>query len=333
MTNMRNKLWLVMLLSSTLQLSKAQVDPHYTLYYVYPSFVNPALTGQFDGAVRASAIYRNQWGNVSTPFATPGISFDFNTNRKLNFGGNLLRQRAGTGGYTYTTAFGSISYSGVRFDNETKRIVFGMQAGMIQKRFDATKLTFGDQWNPVTGITSNPSADILQNNTTSGLDIGAGITYFDGAPNQKVNTFFGYSANHINKPKDQFKAFGDAKMPLRHTIHGGARVKLNEKTSITPNFLYLKQGSASEKMIGVYGETKLTATNDIMYGTNFRFNDAITPFVGFTFNNTMISASYDVNISDLGRVVKGTNSFELSFTFIKKRNTKTPEAEFVCPRL
>jgi type IX secretion system PorP/SprF family membrane protein len=295
--------------------------------------LNPALTGTFDGQLRASAIYRNQWGNVSTPFATPGVSLDMNTEKKINFGVNLMRQSAGTGGYTYTTATGNIAYTGVRFDNETKRVVFGMQAGIIQKRFDATKLTFGDQWNPVTGLTSNPTADVLRNNNTSSLDIGAGVMYFDGAPNKKANLFLGYSASHINRPKDQFKVFGDAKVPLRHTLHGGVKLKASEKTSVTPNVLYLKQGTASEKMIGLYAETKLNATNEIMYGTNFRLGDAITPFVGFTFNNTMLSASYDINISDLGRLAKGTNSFEISLTFIKRKAAKTPEAEFICPRL
>lgn len=312
----------------------AQVDPHYTLYYVYPSWLNPALTGAFDGQYRAAAIYRNQWGNVSTPFATPGISLDMNTNKNLNFGVSMLRQKAGTGGYTYTTGNASIAYTGVKFDNDMKRLVFGMQAGFVQKRFDATKLTFGDQWNPVTGFNpSTPTADVLRNNNTNTLDIGAGVMYFDATPGKKTNLFAGYSANHINQPKDQFSAFGGAKVPVRHTIHGGARINVNDRLSITPNVLYLKQGTASEKMIGLYGEIKATPMNNVIFGTNFRISDAVTPFVGFTFGNTMLSASYDINVSDLGRLVKGTNSFEISLTFIKKRTVKTPEAEFVCPRL
>jgi hypothetical protein len=43
--------------------------------------------------------------------------------------------------------------------------------------------------------------------------------------------------------------------------------------------------------------------------------------------------SYDINTSDLGRVVKGSNSFEISLSFTGKKNIKTPEVEFVCPRL
>ncbi len=67
---------LIFLSLTALQQVKAQ-DPHYTQYYVYPSWLNPALTGVFDGSTRVSAIYRNQWGNISTPYNTPGVSADF----------------------------------------------------------------------------------------------------------------------------------------------------------------------------------------------------------------------------------------------------------------
>jgi type IX secretion system PorP/SprF family membrane protein len=312
----------------------AQVDPHFTLYYVYPSWINPALTGAFDGELRASAIYRNQWGNVSAPFTTPGVSVDYNTSKKLNFGVNMLRQKAGNGGYSYTTANASLAYTGVTFNNETQRLVFGMQAGLVQKRFDISKLTFGDQWNPVTGITtSTPTAEQLRNNNNSSLDVGAGVMYYDATPNKKANIFAGYSAAHLTKQKDNFSAFGNQQVPVRHTMHGGVRINAGNNFTITPNFLYLKQGSASEKMIGAYGEYKASAKNDFIIGTNYRIGDAITPYVGLTFNNTMLSASYDINVSDLGQLVKGTNSFEISLTFLKKRNFKPTESNFVCPRL
>ena len=60
----------------------AQVDPHFTQYYVYPAWLNPALTGAFDGQYRVSGIYRSQWGNISSPFTTPGFSLEYTTERK-----------------------------------------------------------------------------------------------------------------------------------------------------------------------------------------------------------------------------------------------------------
>ena len=57
-------------------ITKAQVDPHFSQYYVYPSWLNPALTGAIDGDYRVSAIYRNQWGNIANGFSTIGLSGD-----------------------------------------------------------------------------------------------------------------------------------------------------------------------------------------------------------------------------------------------------------------
>jgi hypothetical protein len=70
-----------------------------------------------------------------------------------------------------------------------------------------------------------------------------------------------------------------------------------------------------------------------MLGANYRFDDALSPFVGFTHKGMVLGVSYDINTSDLGKVVKGSNSFEISLSFIGKKSVKTPEVEFVCPRL
>jgi hypothetical protein len=55
--------------------------------------------------------------------------------------------------------------------------------------------------------------------------------------------------------------------------------------------------------------------------------------VGFTYKNMVLGASYDVNTSELGRMTRGTNSFEISLSFIGRKALKTPEVEFVCPAL
>ena len=115
----------------------AQVDPHFSQYYVYPAWLNPALTGAFDGDYRISGIYRSQWGNISSPFTTPGVAVDFTTNKNSNFGASVLNQTAGDGGYNYLTAYASYSYTGVRFGpQENHRVAMGMQIGVIQRRFN-----------------------------------------------------------------------------------------------------------------------------------------------------------------------------------------------------
>lgn len=77
---------------------KAQVDPHFSQYYAYPLYLNPALTGIINGDYRATAIYRNQWSSIDKPFSTTGVSADMTTRKKLNLGINILNQTAGNGG-------------------------------------------------------------------------------------------------------------------------------------------------------------------------------------------------------------------------------------------
>lgn len=327
--------FLVLVMGLAVKESNGQVDPHFSQYYVYPAWLNPALTGAFDGDYRISGIYRSQWGNISSPFSTPGFSAEVTTNKNINLGLSVLNQTAGNGGYNYTTAYGNIAYTGLRFGvNETQRISFGFQAGLIQRRFDRSKLTFGDQWNPITGY--NPgttTSDVFIRNNSSVLDIGAGIMYFDAQPGKKANVFAGFSVSHLTQPDDKFSATGDEKFPMRYSAHGGLRISITDIFSITPNLLYLKQGSAEEKMIGAYGQYKASTDLDLMLGANYRFEDAISPFIGFAYRNMVLGASYDINTSDLGRLANGANSFEISLSFIGRKSAKTPEVEFVCPRL
>lgn len=332
---MRKSSILLMAVCLSAQLVKGQVDPHFSQYYVYPAWLNPALTGAFDGDYRVSGIYRSQWGNISSPFTTPGVAVDFTTNKNSNFGASVLNQSAGDGGYNYLTAYASYSYTGVRLGrNENHRIAMGMQIGVIQRRFNRSKLTFGDQWNPITGY--NPgatSAEAFSKTSATSFDAAAGILYYDAQPGKRLNVFGGFSAAHLTRPDDQFSESSTARLPIRYTAHAGVRITLSDVLSLTPNLLYLKQGTATEKMAGAYARLIAAPGTDVMLGANYRFKDALSPFVGFAHKNIVLGVSYDINTSDLGRMANGSNSFEISLSFIGRRSVKTPEVDFVCPRL
>jgi type IX secretion system PorP/SprF family membrane protein len=315
--------------------SRAQIDPHFSQYYVYPAWLNPALTGAFDGDYRLSAIYRTQWGNVTSPFSTFGAAADITTDRNFNFGASVLNQSAGDGGYNYTTGYANFAYTGVKFGaQQTHQLAFGMQLGFIQRKFDPSKLTFGDQWNPITGYNpGTPSADVLSRTSAMSFDAGAGVLYYDAQPGKKYNLFGGFSVAHLTRPKDQFSSKGDARFPMRYIGHAGVRLALSDKVSLTPNVMYMRQGSASEKMVGAYAQMNAAMNADFLLGANYRVKDAISAYAGFIYKTMTLGASYDINTSDLGKMVNGSNSFEISLTFIGRKKSKTPEVEFVCPRL
>lgn len=327
---------LLFLLVTIVKSGAGQVDPHFSQYYVYPSYLNPALTGIFDGDYRVSGIYRSQWGSISAPFSTPGASVEITTNKNINFGVSILNQTAGNGGYNYLTAYGSASYTGVKFGvNGYQRLVFGLQAGLINRRFDQTKFTTGNQWNPITGYNPGIQPEALSINKSLSFDAGAGLLYFDAEPGKKANLFVGFSTSHLTQPEDKFTSTSSKKekLPMRFTGHAGVKITVNDMLSITPNVLFMRQGNATEKMAGAYAQLKATETTDLLFGANYRFEDAISPYVGFNHKNIIFGASYDINTSDLGRLINGASSFEISLTFIGRKTVKTPEEHFICPRL
>lgn len=317
---------------------KAQTDPHFTQNYTYPMYINPAMVGQSDGAYRASAVYRNQWSAFGNPYRTTGLSVDASTNNNLALGVNILNQSAGDGGFNYFTAYASVAYTGVKLGkNENHHIIFAMQAGVLNRNVDQTKFKWGEQWNPITGYNANnPISESFTRTSATALDMGTGILYYDGTPDKKVNFFGGVSFFHINKPADPIVSMQSTALntiPMRYTIHGGASINLKEGLSVVPHFLYNHQGTASETMLGVYLEKTVNEETNIMAGAYYRYKDAVAPYVGVDHKNLVVGLSYDVNTSQLGAMTRNVNSFELSLSYILRKETKGNVDFLHCPRL
>jgi type IX secretion system PorP/SprF family membrane protein len=314
---------------------EAQVEPHFSQYYVYPAWLNPALTGAFSGDYRVTGIYRNQWGNVSSPFSTPGLSADFVTGKNINLGASIMNQTVSSVGYNYLNAHVSVAYTGLRFGKDNmQQISFGFSGGILNRKFDPSKFKFGDQWSAATGFDpSNTGSETLSKTSALTFDMGAGMMYYDMNPLKKANLFLGVSAYHLTQPEDPFLSHtSDGKVPVRYTAHGGVKLTLNDRLSIIPNLIYMKQGEAEEKMAGLYAQFRATETTQLLLGANYRFEDAVVPFAGFTYKNYTLGLSYDVTTSTLGKLVNGANSFEISLSFTGHKSGKTPGVDFICPR-
>jgi type IX secretion system PorP/SprF family membrane protein len=341
---MKNKfryqcLWLgICLLTAAVIRTAAQTDPHFTQNYTYPMYVNPALTGSSDGEYRASTIYRSQWGTISNPYRTMGVSFDTRTNKNIALGVNLLNQSAGDGGFNYLSAYGSVAYTGVKFGiAENHHVVLAIQAGLINRRVDQSKFKWGEQWNPITGYNaSNPTTESFATTSATTFDVGAGALYYDATPDKKSNAFGGFSVFHINRPKDPIVSTQGAELntiPLRIAVHGGVSFNLSDRTSIIPHVLYMHQGTASETMIGTYAQFNVNPETDLMIGGYYRVKDAFAPFVGFDWRNFVVGLSYDVNTSKLGAMSRNVNAFELSLSYIKRDGTRSIFDFIRCARL
>lgn len=330
---MKKYFLLLMSLAAGRSLVQAQVDPHFSQYYVFPSWLNPALTGAFDGDYKVSGIYRSQWNGLNNGFKTFGVNADAVTSKKLNIGLNLFQQSTGSG-YTYQNGYASFAYTGVRFGKgDSKVIAFGIQAGMLARRFDQSKFTTGEQWTSGGGFNGGAATgEVLAQKGAMVFDAGAGALYYDMDESKKARPFLGVSGSHLTQPEGVYINSTD-KMPLRLTVHGGVSINLSESFVLTPNFLYLNQGNADEKMIGAFAQYRASNELSLLGGVNYRFQDAVVPFAGFDYKNFMLGISYDVNNSDLGRTVSNVNSFEVSLSYMFRRSRLLGQRNFSCPRL
>ena len=53
--------------------TEAQQDINFSQFYELPLLRNPALAGIFNGNVRFTAAYRNQWESITAPYRTMAL--------------------------------------------------------------------------------------------------------------------------------------------------------------------------------------------------------------------------------------------------------------------
>lgn len=308
----------------------AQIDPHFSQYYANPLWLNPGLTGVIDGDYRVSINAKEQWGSVSSAYTTAGASFDVAPVKNLSFGGMILNQNAGDIGFNYLSALASAAYR-IRFGSAGLDMVnFGVQAGILNKSFDISKITLGSQFDGNVFNGNMPFNESFGSTNTLVPDVNAGVMYFDGNGDKRVNAFLGGSANHLTRPVDRFLG-SDIRVPIRFTGHGGARVKAGEVLDITPNALYMKQGNATETSVGAYAQYYINPETDLLFGGNYRFDDASIIFLGMHLKNVSVGVSYDFNVSTLNRATGSKGGLELSVSFTSRGKVSGPN--FYCPRL
>jgi len=310
---------------------QAQVDPHFTQYYAYPLWLNPALTAVIDGDYRVGINYRQQLPGLYAPMITKGITADISLPKNFGLGITLLNQSSSDAGYAYTTGYLSLSYQ-VHL-SQYKILSAGFQAGMLNRKIDPGKLQFGNQFNPIIGYDpSMPSNEIFSYRSATSMDGSIGLMYFDGDPLKSVNPFIGASLYHPTQPNNRFlSGADDNKIPMRYAVHGGIRFQMGSRAELIPHAVFLSQGNTNEIAGGLVCNLKVQQGTDLVLGSLYRVDDAIAPSIGLHFNGLTIGLSYDINISQLKTASGSNGGYELSISFTNQK--KIPDTKFICPRL
>ena len=303
-------------------------------YDAPPLFLNPAMTGMFDGQSRIHTHYRTQWAAFTNkPFNTTAISIDAPI-KKFGVGLQIMNYRAGGGAYNVNSILLSIGYDVVLDAENNHHLAMGMQGGTIQKSIDVDALTFGNQFIGLNGGGFDPSLSSGETFTNSSFllsDINAGFLYYYAKETSLFNPFFGFSAFHLTQPTETFLGSSN-KIPSRIYLHGGSKFNLNGKIQLLPKFIYMRQKNSQSFALSVLLHYFLKESDTyILLGPTYRFNSAAIIEAGIKKGRCLVRVSYDFNTSLIKTAYGSTGGFEISLTYVTRRNKPNPLAN--CPRL
>lgn len=315
-------------LAFTMQTANAQ-DVHFTQFTASPLIVNPAFTGNFSGQWRASAIYRDQWRSVTSPFQTYAVSFDapivndLSHDDYLAAGVQLYNDRAGDANLSNLSALASVAYHKFLGSKVDKVLSVGFQGGYTQKSLDLSKLYFQDNFQDGTWQQGTGSELAGLNNKVNYFTINAGLGWAHSI-NDNIGYAIGLGANNLNQPRESFrkKENSEVGLGMRYTGQIGAIAYVSEKLSLRPAVLYQSQSTATEIVAGnefhlIVGSPEIrTFTTAVFLGGWYRVDDAIMITAGLEYKGLRIGLSYDYNSSSLQTASNNNGGFEISLTYV-----------------
>lgn len=313
-------------------LTAAAQDHLYSQFFNAPIYLNPSLTGQFDGDVRLSMIYRNQWSSLNGDLSYINAAFDVAV-PKLSGGVGISFNRSseGTAYLTKNNIAATYSYS---VGGEDFLASFGLQAGFTNRSIDWSKLVFIDQIDRRLGYIegSVSSAQLPEMSNKFYFDPAAGVNFV------YRNAMLGASVYHINRPDESFSGT-QARLPMRMAINASFKMPLSynynymedEGAFLIPSVVYYKQGNVSSISAGAQFKYKGFNTG-LWYRTNQEGgSDAIVISLIFDFfikrsdtEKIRVGLSHDATTSKLNYTnTSGTTEASIGYEKYWPNSTRT----------
>ena len=317
-------------------------DLHFTQYYLSPLQLNPANTGDFFGSIRIGGIYRGQnftpsnIGNYRTPLLYGDAPLKgFRRKDWIGLGVNLYQDQAGVANITNSGLFGAASYHFAVTKDAKTILSVGVMAGFAQLKLgDSQKLMFADQLK-----SGMASADLnaLSTQTVRDLDVSSGVTLRTSL-NSAMKMNIGFAVRHINAPSKLTlltSGGASARKKLNYAAHASFDIALNEKLTLTPQFMIQTTAKQREIQFQTIGGYKLQKDNPLVIqaGLGYRLGDAAQIILGADWGDLRVGLAYDIRVSSQRNIDGGNGAFELGLSYIAKiyKNPKIDPVIF-CPR-
>ncbi|NND32915.1 MAG: PorP/SprF family type IX secretion system membrane protein [Saprospiraceae bacterium] len=324
-------------------------DIHLSHIHASPTYINPAMTGLFNGDLRFIANYRSQWNTFTNGFNTFLGSADMKLNQGFGLqddvaaGFQVTSDKAGDLNFSTSSANFTLSYLKALNGIGDHFVTFGISNGIVQNRLDLSNLRVFDDDPYLTSTEFSPQRTYY--------DLSAGAAWF--APLRRQDfLYLGGSIFHLNQALVSFKRGDQAPDPgsnliPRYILHGGASIRVSQNATLKPSFIFFDQHPHREFNFGSFvkitRETRSYLRPEYAFYAGFWFRwsikdgefnrDALIASLRYDLRNTVFSFSFDLNISPLAKASKGFGGPELSIMhfidFIrptrKRTKVKCPE--------
>lgn len=313
-------------------------DIHFSQFFEAPLIRNPSLAGIFTGDVRVQGVYRDQWNSVTDAYKTGSLNGEYKKpvgkgDDFLTMGMELFYDRAGTIGWTTTQVMPALNYHKSLSSSRNMYLSLGFMGGLVQRRFDRTKMTTNSQYDGM------GDGEIFNQAKYSYLDGSVGMSFNTNLnDNPQDNMFVGVAYHHLNRPQNSFYRNPEYELNPKWVFSGGVKFGVTESSYLTIQADHSRQGEFQETIGGVMygikiGENIENPAYTIHGGAFLRLNDALIPTIKLDYNPVSVALSYDVNISKLKVSSYGRGGFEISISYVGFLDRYNSSADAVrCPR-
>lgn len=312
-------------------------DAYFSQPYNNPLSINPAYTGKFNGKVRLTVNYRDQWPTIPKAYVTSAAAVELPILKKilkegdvLGFGISAISDATSNGTFKYNYASASASYHKSLDENGYYSLGVGFQGTFANTILNRSNLLFEDELSSG-GFTGGTSNEYLGSTPITGeakyFDFNTGIL-LSGTTNGANQFQLGYAVYHLNGPEMNLRSdqtiYEPWKVAKRNVIHARAILPLGERVGMDVGFVRQVQYKADNTMFGGNLAVRLGENIDnpsnLYFGGWVRMNDAYVPTVGLEFSGIKIMTSMDINVSDVKTATAGSGGYELSLIYTRRNS-------------
>lgn len=310
-------------------------DFTFSQFYEQPLLRNPALAGLFNGDLRISMAYRDQWGSITVPFRTSSLSIEHkipigDSHDILTIGSQMSMDAAGDIRLKRTQFLPVVNFHKSLNDERDTYLSLAFMGGPVSSQFDVSQLKLGDQFVGGSYSANNATAQPITNNSYSYWDLTTGLSFSTVFTN-KTRFYIAAGLAHFTKPpiKSLTTTTDASFLAPKLTFNIGTHSIVGEKGHMIAFADYFSQNGNHQLLGGVLLGLDLNhydneETSSFYLGSFLRWGDALIPVIKLDFNHMSIGISYDINVSKLNVVSNWRGGLELTASyhgFLKIRNS------------